>query len=48
MGLFGIITKKCLNCGREFETAEDRVNLCRDCYLDEFEPLEDIGGDCHE
>lgn len=45
---FGIIQKKCEKCGHDFETSDDRVNYCRDCYLDEFEPLEDFGGDLDE
>lgn len=45
---FGIIKKKCENCGREFETSDDRVNYCEDCYLDEFKLLEDLGGGYHE
>jgi|GEM_PF-4998557 len=45
---FGIITKKCEKCGHDFETSDDMVKYYRDCYLDEFEPLEYFGGEFHE
>jgi len=45
---FGIIQKDCLKCGCEISTQDNRVNYCTDCYLDEFEPLEEYGGDFNE
>ncbi|MFB0562936.1 MAG: hypothetical protein ACETWM_17195 [Candidatus Lokiarchaeia archaeon] len=41
---FGINGKNCLKCRREFSTDDERVNYCRDCYLDEFEPFEYFEG----
>ena len=45
---FGITWKKCLKCGREFSTIDERVNYCEDCYLDEFEPFEVFEGGLDE
>ena len=45
---FGIIRKNCLKCSYEFSTIDERVNYYRDCYLDEFEPFEDIEGNLDE
>jgi len=45
---FGIIQKNCLKCGCEISTQDNRVKYCTDCYLDEFECLEEYEGDFNE
>jgi hypothetical protein len=36
---FGIVKKKCQNCGCEFACLDDvRIIYCHDCYLEVGEP----------
>ncbi|NVM54529.1 MAG: hypothetical protein HWN66_12565 [Candidatus Helarchaeota archaeon] len=45
---FGIAIKNCAKCCCEFSIHDDRVNYCKDCYLDEFELLEELAGGLDE
>ena len=42
---FGIVTKKCKNCGCVFRCMDDvRIIYCRDCYLEVCEPDDCLEG----